>query len=87
MGKMRRAVESCVAVLLVAGIGACRKEAPPAAGDGGGGPGGTKIKLVLNWVPEPEFGGFYAARDGGVETLALAPVLITTPRTIPQEER
>lgn len=28
-----------------------------------GGP--AKIKLVLNWVPEPEFGGFYAARDGG----------------------
>ena len=24
-----------------------------------------KVKLVLNWVPEPEFGGFYAARDGG----------------------
>ena len=65
MGKMRRALESFVAVLLVAGIGACRKEAPPAAGDGGGDPGGTKIKLVLNWVPEPEFGGFYAARNGG----------------------
>ena len=25
----------------------------------------TKIKLALNWVPEPEFGGFYAARDQG----------------------
>jgi len=24
-----------------------------------------RIKLTLNWVPEPEFGGIYAARDGG----------------------
>ena len=23
------------------------------------------MKLALNWVPEPEFGGFYAAREGG----------------------
>jgi NitT/TauT family transport system substrate-binding protein len=23
------------------------------------------VKLALNWVAEPEFGGFYAARDGG----------------------
>jgi NitT/TauT family transport system substrate-binding protein len=27
--------------------------------------GKQKVKLVLNWVPEPEFGGFYAARDSG----------------------
>jgi NitT/TauT family transport system substrate-binding protein len=25
----------------------------------------TQVKLQLDWVPEPEFGGFYAARDGG----------------------
>lgn len=25
----------------------------------------TSVKLALNWVPEPEFGGFYAAREGG----------------------
>lgn len=24
-----------------------------------------KLKLALNWVPEPEFGGIYAARDSG----------------------
>jgi NitT/TauT family transport system substrate-binding protein len=33
------------------------KDAPAAAP--------TKVKLVLNWVAEPEFGGFYAAREGG----------------------
>jgi NitT/TauT family transport system substrate-binding protein len=25
----------------------------------------TKLKLALNWVPEPEFGGFYDARERG----------------------
>jgi NitT/TauT family transport system substrate-binding protein len=29
------------------------------------GKGGGRVKLVLNWVPEPEFGGFYAARETG----------------------
>jgi NitT/TauT family transport system substrate-binding protein len=40
-----------------------------------GAPGSKqKVKLVLNWVPEPEFGGFYAARDSGAydkENLAV----------------
>jgi NitT/TauT family transport system substrate-binding protein len=26
----------------------------------------TPVKLVLNWNPEPEFGGFYAAREQGI---------------------
>lgn len=25
----------------------------------------TKVKLALNWKPEPQFGGFYAAKTGG----------------------
>lgn len=29
----------------------------------GGSGGPTNVTLALNWVPEPEFGGFYAARD------------------------
>lgn len=29
------------------------------------GPAATQIKLQLDWVPEPEFGGFYAARASG----------------------
>src|SRR5690242_11492526 len=24
-----------------------------------------KVSIALNWVPEPEFGGIYAAREGG----------------------
>ena len=35
-------------------------------GGGSADPGGkTRVKLALNWVPEPEFGGFYAARESG----------------------
>ncbi|MBN8554394.1 MAG: ABC transporter substrate-binding protein [Deltaproteobacteria bacterium] len=26
----------------------------------------TSVKLALNWVPEPEFGGFYAAEQSGI---------------------
>src|SRR5436190_13524344 len=48
-------------VLLGATLG-CRKS-------GGGAPGEatapSKVTLALNWVPEPEFGGFYAAREAG----------------------
>jgi NitT/TauT family transport system substrate-binding protein len=33
--------------------------------EGGAPSGATKVKLALNWVPEPEFGGFYAAREIG----------------------
>ena len=52
-----------LALCLLPGCG----DATPAAG------GPTRIRLQLNWVPEPEFGGFYAAqfdglfRDAGLE--------------------
>ncbi len=42
----------------------CSKDNGASATSGGKG-GNQKVKLVLNWVPEPEFGGFYAARDNG----------------------
>ncbi len=44
--------------LLLTGEG-CRKP----SGDPPAGP--KTVTLALNWVPEPEFGGFYAAREGG----------------------
>ncbi|HEX8441608.1 ABC transporter substrate-binding protein [Archangium sp.] len=62
----------CVALLVAAGACSRSKEgAKPAEGtDAGGGtqavrPAPAKVKLALNWVPEPEFGGFYAAREKG----------------------
>jgi NitT/TauT family transport system substrate-binding protein len=57
----RRLLLACVAALLVTlGTPACKKKedaAPTATG--------THVNLALNWVPEPEFGGFYAARESG----------------------
>jgi NitT/TauT family transport system substrate-binding protein len=51
------------AVVLLAVVGACsrskEKEETPRK------PVSTQVKLALNWVPEPEFGGFYAARELG----------------------
>ncbi|AKJ03540.1 NitT/TauT family transport system substrate-binding protein [Archangium gephyra] len=58
-------------VLLVV-AGACSRSKEGAQQAGGSDAGGTqaaaqvaRVKLALNWVPEPEFGGFYAARDQG----------------------
>ncbi len=63
----------CVALLVVAGACSRSKEgAKPAEGTDAGGTSvakveapPTRVKLALNWVPEPEFGGFYAARESG----------------------
>ena len=46
--------------LLALLLGCSRSEDKGAAA---GGP--AKVKLALNWIPEPEFGGFYAAREVG----------------------
>lgn len=51
-------------VLVFLGLFACSSEAPtsnaPAA------PARTKVRLALNWLPEPEFGGFYAGVLSGI---------------------
>ncbi len=44
-------------------LGCSKNEAPAPAGTEGA---KTTTKIALNWVPEPEFGGFYAAREGGI---------------------
>lgn len=45
-------------VLVALSLGACKGGNAPA-----GGP--APVKLQLNWKPEPQFGGFYAARETG----------------------
>ena len=47
-----------IGLLVALATGACKKKEETGAT-------GTHVKLALNWVPEPEFGGFYAAREGG----------------------
>lgn len=39
--------------------------AVPGCGDGGAPGGAAKARLVLNWKPEPQFGGFYQAQVDG----------------------
>lgn len=56
--KRRLCLTLALTFLVAAG---CSKD-NGASGQAGG---NQKVKLALNWVPEPEFGGFYAARDGG----------------------
>jgi len=47
--------------------GACQKKTESSANSGATAPAGAAapVTLALNWLPEPEFGGFYAAREDG----------------------
>ncbi len=50
------------AFLVIAG---CRKPAATTNDASDGAPPATKLRVQLNWVAEPEFGGLYAARENG----------------------
>jgi NitT/TauT family transport system substrate-binding protein len=50
-------------VTSVLGLAACSKTQPAPQRDAS--PAAANVTLALNWVPEPEFGGFYAARESG----------------------
>jgi NitT/TauT family transport system substrate-binding protein len=54
-------------VVLVQGLAACSSSKKPSADRAATGKAkeATRVKLALNWVPEPEFGGFYAGREKG----------------------
>jgi NitT/TauT family transport system substrate-binding protein len=55
---------AAAALLLLAACSGDDPGAATAAAPGGGAkPALTKVKLQLNWVAEPEFGGFYAAQQ------------------------
>lgn len=52
-------------LLVLSVVVACQKKTE-STGDNPGGAGAARpITLALNWLPEPEFGGFYAAREDG----------------------
>jgi NitT/TauT family transport system substrate-binding protein len=58
-----RRLVAALALSLVSGLGCSKKAEPHATADAG--PAQAQVKLALDWVPEPEFGGFYAAREAG----------------------
>ena len=58
-----RVVRRLLLGLLVVIVG-CSRSGHEGGRDGGAG-AASVLKLQLNWVAEPEFGGFYAAREGG----------------------
>jgi NitT/TauT family transport system substrate-binding protein len=55
------------AIVLFLAIAACKSDKPatPAQSGSSSSPATKNYTLTLDWVPEPEFGGFYAARDSG----------------------
>jgi NitT/TauT family transport system substrate-binding protein len=60
---------ACSAVVLAGALSsstACQKTTPRAApADATPTTAASRTTLALNWLPEPEFGGFYAARESG----------------------
>ena len=54
---------------LLAALPGCSKKSDTAASK-------ASVVLALDWVPEPEFGGFYAAREGGLFAKAGLDVVI-----------
>ncbi len=57
----RRLALSLLATLALSAQAGCSSGG--SASGSGASPSKTHVKLVLDWVPEPEFGGFYAARE------------------------
>lgn len=66
---MKRLIFALIAMTLLGSLGGCNSgESSGTSGVSGeneSGPGSTKIRLALNWFPEPEHGGYYAALLGG----------------------
>ena len=56
---MNTSLRICLVVLLVLFGSSCSR------GAGSSKDGSAAVKVALDWVPEPEFGGFYAARESG----------------------
>lgn len=59
----RRLALSLLGSLAITSQIGCSSPSSSGAPSGSGAAGKTHVKLVLDWVPEPEFGGFYAARE------------------------
>jgi len=61
-----RCLSTILLGLTVCFASGCGKKSPSSAGGADAGAAApVKVTLALDWVPEPEFGGFYAARESG----------------------
>lgn len=60
----RRGIGLVLAMHAALGFG-CKKDSPSPPSSGSALAPAKKLSLTLDWVPEPEFGGFYAARETG----------------------
>ncbi len=68
---MRRRLALALALALtIVALGCKGGPKPEASGGDAAATAPTRVKVQLNWVPEPEFGGLYAARELGAYTRA-----------------
>ena len=61
-----RLATSIARLALLAALAACGDSGKPAASPVAGSTAAVPLRFQLNWVPEPEFGGFYAALADGL---------------------
>jgi NitT/TauT family transport system substrate-binding protein len=54
-----------LALLVLSNVIGCTTEPPAPEGAATDAPSARKVRVALNWYPEPEFGGFYEAALGG----------------------
>jgi NitT/TauT family transport system substrate-binding protein len=64
------ALVALFALACVVTLAGCSRKETDAAKPGSAGATPKHVKIQLNWVPEPEFGGVYAARESGAYTRA-----------------
>ena len=63
MKHSRRWLAASAALMLV--LSACGDNAGGEASDGGGTGELTSVRLQLQWVPQAQFGGYFAAQEQG----------------------
>jgi NitT/TauT family transport system substrate-binding protein len=87
MGRPLTTTASILAVVLSAALAGCGEEGPSSQASGSR-PGRTRVALLLNWFPEAEHGGYFAAQVHGfyaeegleVQILAGGPGAAVVPR-------
>ena len=91
MGKIRTVIAGCAAFALCLLVSACGEREGTSSAPGPATPASPalqRIRLQLNWVPEPEFGGIYAAiQDGLYRDAGLDVEVIKGSAQVPSAQR